>query len=463
MKDTRKFFPIFAFYDRTGIENYLEEKAQNGWMLEKITGFGWKFRKCEPKKVHFAVIYFPEASAFDPEPTDGQLTFNEFCEHTGWIFASQNAQMQVFYNENPSPVPIETDAEIELENIHKSAKKSFLPTYYIFLANGILQALTFFMRWGNDPVDILTSNVNLFNGLCWVLMLMMSISEIGAYYSWRRKAKKAAEQDGTFVRTSSRQGFQLIILAVMFAGLAMMISSLNNAALLSTLIGVVFGVLAVTVFIVFISESLKKMKVSKSVNGVVTFGGSILLGIVLSVGVIYFVSSGTGSLGHDPVSSYEWGIFDIEVYNDPIPLKIEDMQETGYGKYSYELWHQSSFLAEKYDCVQEPHISDSDEVPSLRYVVYDIKFSPIYDFMAEKIYEDIAESYTHDGETIATLVPVDTSEFYADKAYRVYYRESEPTNRYLIYYPTTIVSIRAENELTKNDMNIIGRKLSSME
>ena len=54
------------------------------------------------------------------------------------------AQMQVFYNEAEDPVPIETDSLIELENIHESAKKSFLPSYYLLLAVCILQMGMFF-------------------------------------------------------------------------------------------------------------------------------------------------------------------------------------------------------------------------------------------------------------------------------------------------------------------------------
>jgi len=462
MKNTKRFFPVFAFYDRTGIEKYLEEKAQNGWLLKKIANFGWVFEKCEPKKIHFCVTYFPKASAFDPEPTEEQIMFTEFCEHTGWVFAAQNAQMQVFYNEEPSPVPIETDALIELENIHKSAKKSFLPTYYIFIVNGILQALSFFTQYSNDPVYVLTSNVSLFNGLCWVLMLVMSFTEIINYFSWRRKATSAAENDGSFMETSSRQGFQFLILAIMLMGFVLMSTSLHNGALMKTLLFTLSGIMAITMLVVFISNSLKKMKVSKSVNGFVTFGGSILFGLLFAVGVVYILASGTGSLGHDPVSTYEYGIFDIEVYNDPIPLKIEDMQEMDYDRFSYEMWHQESFLAEKTDCVQEPHISDSDEISSLRYTVYEVKFFPIYDTLAEMIKNDLLDGYDDNGRKTAELRKIDSAPFYADKAFRMYFLD-EPAYRYLIFYDRKIVEIRPYRELSEKDMNIIGTKLGIQE
>ena len=52
-------------------------------MLEKAGSIWWTFRKTEPRHLHFAVTYFPDASEFDPGPTDGQLTKEEFCGMDG--------------------------------------------------------------------------------------------------------------------------------------------------------------------------------------------------------------------------------------------------------------------------------------------------------------------------------------------------------------------------------------------
>ena len=41
MKEKRYRFASFSFYDRTGIEAYLEKEAQKGWLLDKIGSFGW--------------------------------------------------------------------------------------------------------------------------------------------------------------------------------------------------------------------------------------------------------------------------------------------------------------------------------------------------------------------------------------------------------------------------------------
>ncbi|MBQ1270367.1 MAG: DUF2812 domain-containing protein, partial [Clostridia bacterium] len=93
MKDTKRQFFLFNFYDRTGIRARLENEARKGWLLEKMTGFGWVFRRIEPADIHYTVTYFPGASAFDPGPSDRELSFREFCEHSGWKLAASSAQM----------------------------------------------------------------------------------------------------------------------------------------------------------------------------------------------------------------------------------------------------------------------------------------------------------------------------------------------------------------------------------
>ena len=167
MKDTKRIFTLFSFYDRTGIEKFLEKQARNGWLLVKMSAFGWKFQRIEPQEIHFSVTYFPSASAFDPEPSEDQQVFREFCEHTGWRLAASGAQMQIFFNTEAEPVPIETEALLELENIHAAAKKSYLPTYVMQLCLGILQLVMLGIRLNTDSIGFMANNANLFAGVCW--------------------------------------------------------------------------------------------------------------------------------------------------------------------------------------------------------------------------------------------------------------------------------------------------------
>ena len=65
MKDKKRVLSKYSFYDRTHIQQYLEDMASKGWMLEKITSFYWQFKAIEPQTLHFSINYFPPASEFD--------------------------------------------------------------------------------------------------------------------------------------------------------------------------------------------------------------------------------------------------------------------------------------------------------------------------------------------------------------------------------------------------------------
>ena len=71
MRDVKYRLETFTLYDYRGVERHLEAMEAKGWRLEK-TGNLWKYRRTEPKKVHYAVTYVPEASEFNPAPTAGQ-------------------------------------------------------------------------------------------------------------------------------------------------------------------------------------------------------------------------------------------------------------------------------------------------------------------------------------------------------------------------------------------------------
>ena len=62
MRDTKRRLELYSFFNHTGIAAHLEDMAQKGWMIEKITGFGWVYRRIEPKRLHFSVSYYARAS-----------------------------------------------------------------------------------------------------------------------------------------------------------------------------------------------------------------------------------------------------------------------------------------------------------------------------------------------------------------------------------------------------------------
>ena len=173
MKDTKRRFEWLSFYDHTGIERHLEEMAAQGWLLERIGSFTWCYRRTEPKKLAFSVSYFSGASQFDPGPSPEQEAFYDLCAHTGWTLAAASAQMQIFYNERPDPTPIDTDPEQEVKAIHRSAKRSWLPSQILLLAVGVLNLAQYLWRLFDDPVTTLASPLLLLCLVLWPVVILL--------------------------------------------------------------------------------------------------------------------------------------------------------------------------------------------------------------------------------------------------------------------------------------------------
>ena len=128
MKKTKKFLFPLSFYDQRAIQNKLEDLARQGWMLKQPGQYFWTFERMEPRELRFAVTYFPGASEFDPGPTVGELTKMDFCAQDGWRFVAKRGVLQVFCNEDPDAVPIETDPVAQVANVRKAMRKTVLRT-----------------------------------------------------------------------------------------------------------------------------------------------------------------------------------------------------------------------------------------------------------------------------------------------------------------------------------------------
>ena len=204
MLRTKRRMEFFAFYDDQGIARHLERMAQKGWLIERINNYFWTYRKIEPQRLRFAVTYFPEASDFNPGPTENQQTFLEYCESAGWQFAAQWCQMQIFCSENPAAVPLETDEFSRLQNIHRCMRKNFLPGN---IAVMILMTILLLLQMVSVPRDLLSLLAENTRLITVTLLLLAILSEAGmllGYYLWRGRSLRSVSCCLCSVRTSIR-------------------------------------------------------------------------------------------------------------------------------------------------------------------------------------------------------------------------------------------------------------------
>ena len=114
-------YNLFDLYAAPEIAQHLEVLARQGWQLERIGPVFWRYRKCPPAALHYAVVYFPKDPA-DEYISRQQRELWELCRATGWELAATVGQMQIFCTAEKEPIPIETDPVVQVETIHTAMR-----------------------------------------------------------------------------------------------------------------------------------------------------------------------------------------------------------------------------------------------------------------------------------------------------------------------------------------------------
>lgn len=198
-KNVKWKYEPYAFYNKAGIEERLTEMAEQGWFIEKM-GFFWKYRKGEPVKRTYNVVYMEDPDNAKKE--NRQREFVEYCEVAGWELVCVKKDMLIFCHDGENPVPIETDVEMELESIDKVMRESYLQTYTWWVLWCFIQVVTMMNDYKEKPFYVMAQPLNLITIVIIISMLFFALD--GWFYlSWMKKAKQYAKDYDTMLPTTN--------------------------------------------------------------------------------------------------------------------------------------------------------------------------------------------------------------------------------------------------------------------
>ena len=468
MKNRKRRIEPLSFFDHTGISGHLEKMAAKGWMIEKIVNTGWIYRRIEPKKIHFAVSYFPKASEFDPEPSEEQKMFHDFCAHTGWQLACTSAQLQIFYNERENPIPIETDPELELHAIHASAKKGFIPPYIALLAIALLNGAMWISNLLGDPIDLLSTPTKLFTGFAWLLLAILCIVELVCYFRWHSKAKVAAEH-GEFLKVPSTSKFQKVVLILIIGGAIFWgVNYIICGDTLQRWIAILMCIYMPSLFVIVnaTKEFLKRRKASRGVNRTVTMLTSFVVAFAM-MGAITFgtlYASNHGFFADKNEETYEHRGMTWVIHQDELPLVVEDLVDIDFDGYIKERRGNVSLLLGQLVMRQHPRYDAENyrDIPQLEYTMTIINVPSLYEMCKNQTIDkkdetdntDIPEGFKR------VYLEQDPTPWKANEVYQLAYQDTGTLNSYLLCYDDRIIEISFDWEPTAEQMAIVAAKLT---
>lgn len=457
MKDTKRQLIPFSYYDLTGMERHLEKMAERGWLLDRMSALGWRYRRIEPKKLRFTVSYCHRASAYDPEPTEEVRTFHDFCAHTGWRLAAEFGSMQVFYNDQEDPIPIDTDPALEIQMVGREMKRA-LPFEILLLLIGFFMGGSWLYSLFHSPIDLLASPTNLFTGLCWLGLLVWSAADILTYFLWRRRAKQAAER-GEFVPTRGCHRIMQVVMALVILGTIYFFITARLPGLRLLTGAMILGFVVLFLAVNGTKEFLKKRKVSRRRNQAATIAVDVLLAAALTVGVSYAA-----------IALARNGGFSLAADIEPL-LTIADLTDEEDPRYVVRSGVEASAFIKVRDFTEEAHPGESVRLPELYCKVVDVYLPGVYDFcLGQLLHErDDWEGAADDGAVIKPYYvyqEIDPAPFGAQAAWQRYAGGENGTpvaGEYLLSYPGRLVVLEWEHDLTAEQMALAGAKLAPAE
>ncbi|WP_343339400.1 hypothetical protein TPELB_18110 [Terrisporobacter petrolearius] len=132
-KNKMKKYNYFDILDAESLEEYLSEKAQNGWMIKKISAMSLTFEKIEPRLINFFVDNTKHEMVKDQYAlkSDYVNLYNEInLEHI-----CGNETFQIFINNSDSKnFPRQ---ELKFRNVFKE--------YYYFIFSLIILAINIYI------------------------------------------------------------------------------------------------------------------------------------------------------------------------------------------------------------------------------------------------------------------------------------------------------------------------------
>ena len=458
MRKTKRRMETLSMYDHTGISRHLEKMAAKGWMLDRIANYGWIYKRIEPKKLHFAVSYYPKASEYDPEYPEEQQTLHDFCAHTGWKLVCTSAQMQVFCNENENPIPIETDPVLEVETIDGAMEKSFLRAHFILLGLSVVMGFFFLLGVFGNIIYTLADPIKVFSGLCWLLVFILAVTELTTYYRWLKKAKIAAEQ-GQFLDTPNTRLIQRVCLWVL--GLAGVYLFANLAFTSDKMMLFIMGGMMVCMGLVFygadgIKRLFKRWKVSKNVNRVGSFLLTWLLAVVVQFAVMF------GAVYLNTLKAFDDRDDFMQVEH---PLRVEDLLDVDH-QYVTEGSPKESILLAHRHVRQRPwfDVEDWSAIPRMEYDLVKVKWPFLYDDCKAQMVKDATQANMLLSEMAYEdrdrLEEVDPAPWGAVEAYHVIdVMDDDDYDRYLLCYEDVLAEIGFSWEITEEQKQIVGEKI----
>ena len=457
-REKKRELALFQANDMDAVARHFEKMEAKGWRLEGIDSWGYHYRRVQPGQARYTAACFPDASVYDPAPTEGQETYIDYCRAAGWELAGAFGPMQYFRAVRPDPVPIETDEAVKLTAIRRTMKKTPLPSCGAGILIAILYLVPQVSSFRIDPLGYFGWDMHLSLLLLMAGLTLYSVGLLADHGIWVLRSKRSVEGGGACVKphTRLRRAAAAGLLVLTTACLALMCRDVMVRR-----VGPAMAVYLIFYALVILSAGwvLKWIKGRSASRGAVRvkyFAFAIGCGVLTMFVVVVAVFALSGAGQREPaevyVKEYPGGeTIQWNIYRDSLPVTLEDLgyPVTEEDHCTYEADIRRSFLAshEKY---RQRAMAYGSDLPELEYTVTRIS----WDWLREICWERFLEKNLD--PDLWPLRELDPAPWGALEA-----RRQDDLPRYYLLYPDRVVTLNLWSEASQQEIEAVLRPLLS--
>jgi len=197
---------------------YLEEMAAQGWMLKLYGQSVMFFKKCEPRKLRFAIDYMSKEryQFLENRKSPHVQEYLDLCAESGWDFVDGDGYVYIFCTEDERAVPLQTDAQTYLDSVQWHKKGRLMALVFAAIMFAILYA---FPLVKNYSQLLLVEGSSVFYAMVGFVMatLIAEITEFGLILRRERRILEGGQLPDTDP-SSQRGQWERWVLPIVWVG-----------------------------------------------------------------------------------------------------------------------------------------------------------------------------------------------------------------------------------------------------
>lgn len=355
--------------------------------------------------------------------------------------------MQVFYNEEEDPLPIQTDPEMEVRMVGKLARR-MVPAYLILLVLGFFVGGSWCYSLIHTPIKLLTTPGSTFMGLCWLGLFVYSITDLITYLAWRHRALAAAQR-GEFLPTRGCHKLMYVVLGMIVLGLMYWLATERRPGMRLVTGGILLAYVVVFLSVNGTKRTLKRRKASAGVNRAITLSLDVILSVIL-VGTVMFLF----------IRGLQSGAISME-QEIRAPLSASELTGVDEEKYLTTVSTDMSLFLDRKEVQCRTGFEQMTEVPWMNYTLVEIHIPILYDACFQELCREKEKriaTYVDGSIVHAQYQMVDPTPWGAEEAYQLNLA-GEFRQEYVLCWKDRIVQLGADWDLTAEQMAVAGEKL----